>query len=147
MSHLGSVIKTNNLLHQLVRRCVFPECSAERDVHESNSLQRGHRHCSPVPGQHPSEWDGQGCGAHPHPRGGASLPHMQAARRESDCFLLYMNMPVYFFMQYLPIRSSPKKLRSTSGRESMRRAERRSWRWGMRFHCLSGALHNIDILQ
>lgn len=80
---------------------------------------------SRVPGQHTHERDGQGRSAHPHQRRGASLPSVLVLSYEPA-----QDLTFFFYCSHLPTRSSPKRLRSTNGRGSMRRPEQRFLRWG-----------------
>lgn len=74
--------------------------STEWDIHEPDNKgdqQWGPSHSSPVPGQHTSEWDGQGCSAHPDQRGGMSLSQTQKDRTH-----LLMVIFICFISEHFP---------------------------------------------
>lgn len=104
--------------------------------------QQGSWVSSSVSRRRPSEWDGQGCSAHLDQGGGTSLLHTLKTREgrvhlnhNNDC-LFFSRSPhcqIWLFSSYIIFfmnRLSLKRLRLLSGRENVRRAERRLWKWG-----------------
>lgn len=117
---------------QIWARCMFSTCFTEWDIHQPNNKgdqQWGPRLCSTVPGQHPTEWDGQGRSTHPDQRRGTSHTARDSTRLMKFIWRWFIHRSEFSFSS-CQIRSSLKRLRSMSGRGSTRRAELRLWRWG-----------------
>lgn len=117
-------------------------CNTEwcnREPHGKDGQQRGPRLGIPVPGQCVDEWDGQSRHASNDQRGGTALTHphthtTQHTAHNTHSVRLFVKRFAWVFGLFVswpgPIRSSPKRLRSTSGRGNTRSVEWRSWKWG-----------------